>query len=168
MLHQPPHSPLRRVRAVRAAVGIVWAGALALQMGCYSYLPVQSAPPADPKTERVAVVLNDRGRALLSERVGPLVEQIEGHIDKHENGVVTMAVYRVKNLRGDYSTWTGEQVQIPDDALLGYRPRKISKIKTALLVGGFVLALVASLRTSLDIFGPPPTERPPDGTPPNS
>lgn len=166
MLQQGPTSV--SARFVRVAVGTVWAGALALQMGCYSYLPVQSAPPTDPKAERVAIVINDRGRALLSERVGPMVEQIEGHIDKHENGTVTMAVYRVKTLRGDYSTWTGEQVQIPDDAVLGYRPRKVSKIKTALFVGGLVLALVASLRTSLDIFGPPPSERPPDGTLPDS
>jgi hypothetical protein len=155
-------------RLVRVAVGTVWAGALVLQMGCYSYLPVQSAPPADPNAERVAIVINDRGRALLSERVGPMVEQIEGHIDKHENGTVTMAVYRVKNLRGEYSTWTGEQVQIPDDAVLGYRPRKISKFKTALFVGGVVAAIVASLRTSLDIFGPPPSERPIDGPLPDS
>ena len=154
---------------MRAAVAGIWATALALQVGCYSYLPVQSAPPQSKGADdRVAVVLNDRGRALLTERVGPLVDQIEGRIEKRENGSVTMAVFRVKDVRGNYSTWTGEQVQIPDEAVLGYRPRKVSKIKTALFVGGVVLAIVATLRTSLDIFGPPPTERPTDGPLPDS
>lgn len=153
---------------MRAAVAGIWGGALALQMGCYSYLPVQSAPPAGKDLERVAIVVNDRGRVLLADRVGPLVEQIEGRIDKRENGSITMAVFRVKDVRGDYSTWTGEQVQIPDDAVLGYRPRKVSKIKTALFVGVVVAAIAATLRTSFEIFGLEPSERPPTGTPPNS
>ncbi len=155
-------------RAVRVAVAGIWAGALALQMGCYSYLPVQSAPPQTKGDDRVAIVINDRGRALLSERVAPLVDQIEGRIDKRENGSITMAVFRVKDVRGNYSTWTGEQVQIPDEAVLGYRPRKVSTIKTALFVGVVVAAIAATLRTSFEIFGLEPSERPPTGTPPNS
>lgn len=157
-----------RSRGIRAAVGTIWTGALALQMGCYSYLPVQSAPPQTKGDDRVAIVLNDRGRTLLGERVGPLVDQIEGRIDKRENGSITMMVFRVRDLRGDYSTWTGETVQIPEDAVLGYRPRKVSKIKTALFVGVVVAAISATLRTTFEIFGLEPTERPPTGTPPNS
>lgn len=165
MIQQGAPTPIRRHRAVRAVVGGIWGGALALQMGCYSYLPVQSAPPAGKDTDRVAIVVNDRGRVLLADRVGPLVEQIEGRIDKRENGSITMAVYRVKDVRGDYSSWTGEPVQIPDEAVLGYRPRKISKFKTALFIGAVAGLIVATLRTSFDIFGLPPSERAPTDPP---
>lgn len=168
MIQQVTPVSFRRQRTVRALVGGIWAGALALQMGCYSYLPVQSAPPTGTDAQRTAIVVNDRGRTLLAERVGPLVDQIEGRIDKRENGTITMAVYRVRDVRGDYATWTGEQVQIPEDAVLGYRPRKVSKVKTALFIGGVVLAVVASLRASFDIFGMPPTERPGEGPLPDS
>ncbi|MFO0095703.1 MAG: hypothetical protein ACK54K_15515 [Gemmatimonadaceae bacterium] len=153
-------------RLIRPVVGALWAGALALQMGCYAFLPVQSAPPAQPQRE-IGIVINDRGRTLLSERVGPLVERIDGRIDKRENGVVTMAVFRVTDVRGESSTWTGEQVAIPEEAILGYRPKKISKFKTALLVGALALAVVLTLGTSLDLFGVP-TEGPPGGGPSQS
>jgi hypothetical protein len=162
--HQGPSRPRRRL--VRSAVGALWAAALVLQMGCYSYLPVQSAPPAQPQRE-VGIVINDRGRTLLGERVGPLVERIDGRIDKRENGVVTMSVFRVTDVRGMASTWTGEQVAIPEEAILGYRPKKISKFKTALLVGVLALAVVLTLGTSLDIFGVP-TEGPPGDGPSQS
>lgn len=155
----------RRHRALRLTVTAVWAGALALQMGCYSYRPVQSAPPVGKDADRVAIVLSDRGRVLLADRVGSLVEQLEGRIEKRESGSITMAVFRVKDLRGDYSTWTGEQVQIPDEAVLGYRPRKFSKLKTALFVGVVVGIIAATLRTTFDIFGLPPSERGPTEPP---
>jgi len=165
MIQQGTFTMTRSRRFVRAAVAAVWAGALAVQMGCYSYQPIQSAPPMGKETDRVAIVVNDRGRTLLADRVGPLVDQIEGRIDKRENGSVTMAVFRVKDVRGDYSTWTGEQVKIPDEAVLGYRPRKISKSKTALFVGVVAAAIAATLRTSLNIFGLPPSERAPTDPP---
>lgn len=150
----------RRHRATRLAVAGLWTGALLLQIGCYSYLPVQSAPPVAQKADQqVALVINDRGRTLLAERVGPLVDQIEGRIDKRENGMLQVAVFKVKDVRGNISTWTGEQVMIPEEAVLGYRPRKVSKFKTALLVGAIVLAVITTLKTSFDIFGTPPTDR---------
>lgn len=161
--HQESLRPRRRL--LRPVLGLVWAGALALQTGCHTFLPVQSAPPA-PQRE-VGIVINDRGRTLLSERVGPLVERIDGRIDKRENGVVTMSVFRVTDVRGIASTWTGEQVAIPEEAILGYRPKKISKFKTALLVGVLALAVVLTLGTSLDIFGVP-TEGPPGDGPSQS
>jgi hypothetical protein len=160
MPHQESSPPRRRL--LRPAIGALWAAALALQVGCYSYQPVQSAPPAQPQRE-IGIVINDRGRTLLGERVGPLVERIDGRIDKRENGIVTMSVFRVTDVRGQASTWTGEQVAIPEEAILGYRPKKISKFKTALLVGALALAVVLTLGTSLDFFGVPTDAPPGDG-----
>lgn len=159
-------SPFRFGRALRPAVAALWAAALALQLGCYSYLPVQSAPPVAAGAE-VAVVLNDRGRALLSERVGAATDRVEGRLGAVEGGVVSVAVSRVTDLRGNTVAWSGETVRIPQDGVLGFRPRKVSKVKTALLVGAVALSLVLSLRVSLDIFGTPETDRP-DGGPQKS
>lgn len=144
-------SPLRTV------VTVLWAVALTVQMGCYSYLPVQSAPPANGAT---AVVINDKGRLALNERMGSLVERIEGQITGRSNGMVTMAVHRVVDVRGNTSTWTGEQVTIPEDGIMGYRARKISKIKTALLIGVSVAVVIFTLGTSLDVFGDPKGDEP--------
>ena len=153
-------APMRRL--LRPAIGSLWAAALLLQVGCYSYLPVQPSLPAGPQRE-IAVVISDRGRVLLGERVGASVDRIDGRIEKRENGSITMAVFRVTDLRGNTATWTGEQVTIPDEAILGYRPRKLSKIKTVLLIGAMAAGVLLTLGTSLDIFGMPSGDKPGDG-----
>ena len=120
--------------------------ALALQIGCFSYLPVQSVPPVP--AQQVGVVINDRGRVLLGDR---------------QDGSIVVDVYRVTDLRGNTATWTGERVSIPDEAILGYRARTFSKMKTLLLVGSIVMAIVASVGKSLDLFGDELAERPGEG-----
>jgi hypothetical protein len=133
---------------------MIWTLSLALQTGCYSYLPMQSAPPPEPNPT-VALMISDRGRTLIGERVGNLVEQIEGRVVRRDSSQITMQVFKVVDVRGNHSTWTGEQVVIPNEAIMGYRARKFSKLKTALLVGAGVVALVLTLGRSLDIFGVP-------------
>jgi hypothetical protein len=135
--------------------------ALALQIGCFSYLPVQSAPPAP--AQQVGVVINDRGRVLLGDRVGASVDRIDGKVVSRQDGSLVLDVYRVTDLRGNTATWTGERVAIPEEAILGYRARKVSKIKTLLLVGVIALAILGTLRAGLDLFGDPATERPGEG-----
>ena len=135
--------------------------ALALQIGCFSYLPVQSSPPAP--AQQVGVVINDRGRVLLGDRVGASVDRIDGKIVSRQNGALVVDVYRVTDLRGNTATWTGERVSIPEEAILGYRARTLSKFKTFLLVGTIALAIISSLGKTLDLFGDPATERPGEG-----
>ncbi|WP_291164548.1 hypothetical protein [Gemmatimonas sp. UBA7669] len=115
---------------------------------------MQSAPPPE-SSPVVALMIGDRGRTLIGERVGSLVEQIEGRIVRRDSMQITMQVHKVIDVRGNHSTWTGEQVVIPNEAVMGYRARKLSKFKTALLVGAGVVALVLTLGRSLDIFGVP-------------
>jgi hypothetical protein len=133
---------------------------MSLQWGCYSYLPVQSAPPA--AQERVAVVLNDRGRFLLSERLGPTVERVEGTLVSHDSTGVVLDVSGTRDLKGGSSLWSGERVDIPADAILGYRARQFSRTKS-LLLGGALVAVIAitTLGMSLDLFG---DEQPRDDT----
>jgi hypothetical protein len=135
--------------------------ALALQIGCFSYLPVQSTPPVP--AQQVGLVINDRGRVLLGDRVGASVDRIDGKVVSRQDGAIVLDVYRVTDLRGNTATWTGERVSIPEDAILGYRARKLSKFKTLLLVGSIALSIIASLGNTLDLFGDPVTDRPGEG-----
>ncbi len=165
-----PEQRALRVRSrsetiVQRSVSSLCALALALQIGCFSYLPVQSAPPVP--AQQVGVVLNDRGRVLLGDRVGASVDRIDGKVVSRKDGTLVLDVFRVTDLRGNTATWTGERVSIPDEAILGYRARKFSKLKTLLLVGTIALAIIASLGNTLNLFGDPATDRPGDGPSPS-
>ena len=152
-------------RRLRPAVAALWAGALLLHTGCTSLLPVQSTPA--PVGQEMGVVINDRGRTLLADRIGPLVERIDGRLVNREGGRLTLRVTRVTDVRGTGSTWTGEQVTIPEEAVLGYRPKVLSKFKTGLFIGAVTTVILATMRLSLDIFGVP-TEGPTTGSPQQS
>jgi hypothetical protein len=159
-----PQACPRRSRSetiAQRSVSVLCALALALQIGCFSYLPVQSTPPAP--AQQVAIVINDRGRVLLGDRVGASVDRIDGKVVSRQNGALVVDVYRVTDLRGNTATWTGERVSIPEEAILGYRARTLSKFKTFLLVGTIALAIISSLGKTLDLFGDPVTDRPGDG-----
>ena len=148
-----PQACPRRSRSetiAQRSVSVLCALALALQIGCFSYLPVQSTPPAP--AQQVAIVINDRGRVLLGDRVGASVDRIDGKVVSRQNGALVLDVYRVTDLRGNTATWTGERVSIPEEAILGYRARKLSKFKTFLLVGTIALAIISSLGKTLDLF----------------
>lgn len=151
-----------RAVIVRRAVSCLLTGAMALQMACYSYAPLQTVAPVPPR--QVGVVINDRGRTLLGDRVGALVDRIDGQVVSIDSQKLVMHVYRVTDLRGTGSTWTGEEVSIPREGILGFRERKLSKFKVLLLVGVAALAVVGFLGSSLDLFGDPFSD-PPDGPP---
>lgn len=140
------------------------AASLGMQVACYSYAPLQTAAPAQPK--EIGVVINDRGRTLLADRIGALVDRIDGRIVSIDSQNLVMNVYKVTDLRGTASTWTGERVTIPREGILGFRERKLSKLKVLVLVGVAALAIVAVLRTSLDLFGD--ASKDPDPPPPQS
>ena len=143
------------------SVSVLCALALALQLGCFSYRPMQSAPPV--VAQQVGVVINDRGRVLLGERVGAGVDRIEGKVISRQGGFLVLDVYRVTDLRGNTATWTGERVSIPEEAIAGYRARKFSAFKTLLLVGVIASAIIGTLGKSLDLFGDELAERPGEG-----
>lgn len=157
----PPPARFRTVMANRAVFALCGL-ALATQFGCYSFLPLQSTPPKI--AEEAGIVINDRGRLLLGDRVGSSVDRIDGKVISRQDGSIVMDVYRVTDLRGNSATWTGERVSIPEEAVLGYRARKFSKFKTLMLVGAITVAIMTTLARSLNIFGDPaslPTPEPP-------
>jgi hypothetical protein len=146
------YRPVVSALLTRRIVLTVGAVALMLQWGCHSYLPVQSAPPA--VQERAAVVLSDRGRTMMGDKLGPLVEQVDGIIQSADSSGVVLSVVGTRDVRGGSSLWSGERVEIPADAVLGYRVRQLSKPRSYLLAGSLVAAIaVLTFGLSLDLFG---------------
>lgn len=142
----------RRARFGRRFVGGLCAATLSLQIGCYTYQPLRTSLPATG--QRIAVVLNDRGRFSLGERLGSAVDKIDGLLVEVDSMSVTLEVFRTTDLRGNSASWTGERVQVPKDAITGYQERQFSKRRTYILVGSMVAAVVASvLMANLNVFG---------------
>jgi len=153
----------RRARTWRRAVGGLCAATLSLQIGCYTLQPLQTSLSATG--QRMAVVLNDRGRFTLGEKLGSSVEKVDGMVVAVDSMNVTLDVYGTTDLRGNNSTWSGERLQVPKDAITGYQARQFSKRRTYILVGAMVGAVLASaLLVNLNLFGGFPKDDP--GTPP--
>lgn len=154
----------RRARTWRRFVGGLCAATLSLQIGCYTYQPLQTGVPGTGK--RMAVVLNDRGRFTLGERLGSSIERVDGMLVAVDSLNVTLDVYGTTNQRGNTSTWSGERLQVPKDAISGYQERQFSKRRTYILVGAMVGAVLASaLMVNLNLFGGFPKDDP--GSPPS-
>ncbi len=142
----------RRARTWRRFVGGLCAVTLSLQMGCYTFKPLQTSVPATGN--RIAVLLNDRGRFSLGDRLGAAVDKVDGLLVVADSESVTLEVYRTTDLKGTSSSWTGERVRVPKDALSGYQEREFSKKRTWLLVGASVGAVaVVFLMVNLNVFG---------------
>ncbi len=141
-----------RARNWRRFVGGLCAVTLSLQIGCYTFKPLQTSVPATGN--RIAVVVNDRGRFALGDRLGSTVDRVDGLLVAVDSMNATLEVYRTTDLRGNQTTWTGERVQVPKDAISGYQERQFSKRRTYILVGTMVGAVLASmLLVNLNLFG---------------
>jgi len=138
------------------------AGSLALQLGCYSYAPVQSSPPV--QADRMSITINDKGRELLRERVSPLVDRIDGRFVSMDSTNLVLRVTRVVDLRSGATNWMGEQITIPREAILGYQDKPYSRSRTFAFVGALVLGLIVVITSiSLAVSGnglPDPTPDP--------
>lgn len=146
-----PHGPVLSAVLIRRLGLVVGGVAILFQWGCYSFLPVQSSPP--PLQERAAVVLSDRGRTLMGDRLGQLVEHVDGVIESADSAGVVLSVVGTRDVRGGSSLWSGERVTIPAEAILGYRARQLSKPKSYLLAGTLVATIVVlTFGLSLDLF----------------
>ncbi len=127
------------------------------QVGCYSYLPMQTELPGSPE---VKVLLNDRGRVDVGAGMGPSVESIEGVVAGEDSTTIRMKVTRVVYLRGGSSIWTGEEVAIPKSGVLGFQGRQFSKARSWALFGLTVGVVAYSILTvNLDLFNDDQEER---------
>lgn len=120
----------------------VWLATCSLLLqGCYESLPLTQTPPMS--APRVELVLNDQGRAALSDRLGTAVDKIEGQLVSQEQSGYSMLVYRVSQLNGNSAAWTGEKVTIAKEYTVGFQVRQLDKRKTWIAVGVVVGVVVA-------------------------
>ncbi len=151
-------------RARRRLTASVALATLALNTACYVYAPVAAAPRPG---QRLALELSDQGRVALGGQLGAGVTRVEGTVRQAGSDDLVMAVERLAQISGGTSYWGGEEVRIRRADIARTEERRLSRGRTALAVGGFVVALGAFAVTRvLGGFGgeettPPPREPPP-------
>lgn len=131
----------RTLSSSRRLVALLCVMLLAVQVGCYSYLPIQGTAPASG--QEVGVILNDQGRQLVGDKLGPLVERVDGTLLSASETVITLSVTRTHSLRGTESVWAGEQVDIQRAGILGFRERQFSRGRTVFLTIGLIVGVAA-------------------------
>jgi hypothetical protein len=136
-------------RGRRPSVGLVLAAA-PLFAACYVYSPVMTPEPQPGM--RLALDLNDQGRAALVTSVGPEVERVEGALVSNGGGEYLIRVSDVFGLRGTRTKWSGETVSFREEYLSRVREKRLSGGRTAFLVGSVVGAVVG-LMASTDLVG---------------
>ena len=140
-------------RRLRVAGAILSTLALLLQ-GCYETLPLQQGSP--PTTVSVQLVLNDAGRAAMSNKLGSAVDKVEGLLTAQGADSYTLAVSQVIQLGGSSTKWNGESVTLSKDWTVGYQIHRFSKSRTIIVASAIVgAAVVFFVTTSLIGSGGP-------------
>lgn len=119
--------------------------ALLLQ-GCYETLPLEQGPP--PTTVSVQLLLNDKGRVAVADKLGSAVNKVEGMLTAQNSDSYTLAVSMVFQLDGNSSKWNGESVTIAKDGTAGYQIHRFNQTRTVVLVAAIVAAAVVFLVTA--------------------
>jgi hypothetical protein len=118
--------------------------------GCYAYTASIHDRPV-PGTV-VEVTLNDRGRVLLADNVGPEIWRVEGAVAAVEDSSFVLHVRRITGLDRESSRWGGEAVTVPVAGVREFRERQFSSGRTVLLAGS-VAAGIAGIIASTGIVG---------------
>jgi hypothetical protein len=144
----------------------VMAGVLPAAIGCYSYTPLETSSGISAG-EHIAVEITDRGRAALGDRIGAGVVRLEGTVTSTDSQNVVMNVWRVAQIGGVSSKWSGESVQFSRDFMATVESRNLNRGRTYLVAGGVAVGLVLVIKSASlfgDFFGgtdplpdPPPT-----------
>lgn len=116
---------------------------LGVANGCYSYIPVASAPTSGV----VSLLLTDSGRVALGRTLGPTVEKIEGAVETSTDTAYVLRMQSVTFFNGQRAGWTGERVVIGKQYVTNPSKREFSTGKTTLAVVGGVGAVIAFVLT---------------------
>jgi hypothetical protein len=129
--------------------------------GCYYYEPIATPEPAPGAY--LSATLNDLGTDTLSRTIGPDVRAIRGRLLTSDVAALQLSVTGVTLHHGESVTWKGETVRLNRSYVVGLEQRRLSKGRTALIVGATVGALLTSYKVFQGIGliptnsgGPPP------------
>jgi hypothetical protein len=113
-------------------------------------LPLEQGAP--PTAVSVQLLVNDKGRLDVSQKLGSAVDKVEGVVTAQTSDSYTLAVSRVFQLGGASSKWNGESVTIAKDGINGYQIHSYSKTKTVALAVAITAAVVLIL-ASVKLIG---------------
>lgn len=119
--------------------------------GCYKYVPLDTSARISAG-EHIAVEITDRGRAELGERVGSGVVRLEGTLVRSDSQSMVLNVWRVAQIGGVTSRWSGESVRFQRDFVAGMEARTLNRAKTYLVAGAVTVGVVLFLK-STNLFG---------------
>ena len=114
-------------------------GAALVAQGCYSYVPLETESP--PLGETVALQITDRGRVGLADRFGAGLVRVEGRVTKVDTADVVLNVFRVSQVGGAGSRWSGESVRLDRGFVGSVQKRELSRPRSWLLAGGITLGV---------------------------
>jgi len=144
--------PLRGMFSGVAIAQIARRGQLALMAAavlsssaCYTYAAV---PTSQPLVEQSAEFrITDTGRIELVRQLGPGVLTVEGRVVRQDDNGWTLRVYRLTDLRGQTTTWTGEVVELPRTSVEMVTRRDFDRgrsvLATAAIAGGLTLFVLS-------------------------
>jgi hypothetical protein len=148
----------------------VWMMAVVLPaaVGCYQYVPLDTSAEL-PAGEHIAVDITDKGRAELGDRIGSGVLRLEGTLAQSDSQNMVLNVWRVAQLGGTTSRWSGESVRFRRDYVSEVQARTLNRGRTYVVAGAVTVGLVLFLK-STNLFGSfiggadPPEDPPPSSS----
>ena len=129
--------------------------AMLFSSGCYTYAAVPTSQPLIEKSAEFRIT--DAGRVELARQLGPGILTVEGRVVRQDEAGWTLRVYRLIDLRGQATTWTGEIVELPRASVELVSRRDFDRARSAIafasVAGGLTLFV---LSRSLFGGGPAP------------
>jgi len=122
---------------VRTITVFVW---LVFMSSCYGLYAPESARLTGRDLE---FMLTDSGSVMLTPRVGPAVQAVDGLLVTDTAGVYSLAVQSTRRRDGMENGWRGELVEIPHLFVASVAERRFSPARTTLFAGAMTAALVA-------------------------
>lgn len=158
----------RAATARRSRAGAALALLLVPQLaGCFQHVGVPAT--GRPTGAEVAVSITDRGREVMTPLVGANVRRINGRVVSSTDTALVLAVTSVDHLRGEPDRWGGENVAVPRDFISTVGERRLSRGRTAIVLGVVAVGVAVASRIAIEGFGTgngggerPPPEGPPD------
>ena len=118
---------------------------LAMQAGCYRYVPMYSGAPMPG--ERYTFEISDQGRVGLADRLGPGVTKVEGTLVRQGDDAYVVSVAGIESIGGGSAHWSGEQVPVRQEYVRGVERREFSRGRTFVAIGAAAVAIGAFIAT---------------------
>lgn len=116
-----------------------------LAAGCYGLTVVPTTSPTPGMTVRVFLAPGSTDN--LTGLLGPDADALDGRVLSSTPDTVFLGIHRVLRQDGRVEAWGGERVALALRSVTSVEGRHLSVVRTALLVGGVVTAMVLIARS---------------------